>query len=550
MNSKLLRAALLGLLSALVLFLAACGGGDDSDSDSGDLGPDPATMAPGDVPFYAEVVVKPTGSMSDDFNSAVGKLIHSDDPGGMIRSALDDELSSDPDSGGITYTDDIEPWLGTRAGIFVSNIDAKSDDADVAAAIAVTDTSGAQSFIDKLKESGGAKTSDESYNGVDYTYEASDDSAVGIDGDFLLVGTKAGFEAAVDAGAGDSLADNSDASSALDEAPDNALFSVYVDTKSIVDLIKSSGEIPASQLNQIDDQLAQFANGPAVAWGTVSDSAFALSFSGPAGEDQSAPSDLISTFPADSWLAFATSDLGKTLQNSVDQFTEGFKAGFEASAPPGFNASDYDPIAMLKQQTGIDLSKDLTWIGDAGGFVEGSSVLGLGGGLVLESNDDQAASQTIDRLQQALSSNRQLKRQIKISPSDNGFSIQAAGAPVGAEVAVEDGKVVFAAGAATVDDVLDPSETLDGSDRFNSAKDALGDGSTPSFFLDFAPVISLVDSSASSDPDYQAAKPYLDSLDYLVAGGKLDGDRATGSLVLGVKEASGDSTATSAAIVP
>jgi hypothetical protein len=168
----------------------------------------------------------------------------------------------------------------------------------------------------------------------------------------------------------------------------------------------------------------------------------------------------------------------------------------------------------------------------------------------MESNDDQAASQTIDRLQQALSSNRQLKRQIKVAPSDNGFSIQAAGAPIGAEVALQDGKVVVAAGAATVDDVLDPSETLDGSDRFSAAKDALGEGSTPSFFLDFAPVISLVDSSSSGDPDYEAAKPYLDSLDYLVAGGKLDGDRATGSLVLGVKESSGDSTATSAAIVP
>jgi hypothetical protein len=47
------------------------------------------------------------------------------------------------------------------------------------------------------------------------------------------------------------------------------------------------------------------------------------------------------------------------------------------------------------------------------------------------------------------------------------------------------------------------------------------------------------------------AKPYLDALDYLAAGSKVDGDRVTASLVLGVREASDDDDdATSAAITP
>jgi hypothetical protein len=183
MQTKLLRAALLVALSAIVLFIAACGGSDDSDESSADLGPDPATMAPSDAPFYAEAVVKPSGSMSDDIDSALSKLLNNDDPGGMIRDALDQELSSDPDSGGITYTDDIEPWLGQRAGIFVSSIDPKTEDADAAFAVAVTDTGAAQSFIQKVNDASQAKETDESYNGVDYTYDSSDDTAVGIDGD-------------------------------------------------------------------------------------------------------------------------------------------------------------------------------------------------------------------------------------------------------------------------------------------------------------------------------------------------------------------------------
>jgi hypothetical protein len=250
-------------------------------------------------------------------------------------------------------------------------------------------------------------------------------------------------------------------------------------------------------------------------------------------------------------MAFAVADVGKQLQANIDQFKEGFKAGFEASAPPGFDADDYDPVQTFKDATGLDLGSDLNWMGDAGGFVEGSSVLGLGGGLVLETDDEQAATDAVDKVEQALSRDRQLGRELKVTPSDNGFSIEAAGAPIGAEVAVQDGKVIAAGGAATIDDVTGSGDTLDDSDRFGDATDALGDGETASFWLDFAPILSLVKSSGSSDPELQAALPYLDALDYVIAGGKLDGDRSTGTFVLGVKEASDDdSDTTSAAIVP
>ena len=97
--------------------------------------------------------------------------------------------------------------------------------------------------------------------------------------------------------------------------------------------------------------------------------------------------------------------------------------------------------------------------------------------------------------------------------------------------------------------MLSPDETLDESDRFNAAKDALGDDITPSFYLDFLPIVQLVESTgqATTDPDYQAAKPYLDALDFLAAGTKTDGDRMIASLVLGVREASSDDTDTAAA---
>lgn len=538
-----LRLTVLLAVLALALALSACGGGGgDSTTAVADLGPDPATMAPAGAPIYAEAVVKPDATMSGDLNSALSKLLATDDPGGMLRDAIDSGLSSDPNSGGLTYTDDVEPWLGARVGGFLSSYDVKTQQAEGAVAFAVSDTNGAQAFIDKATTLGGTKPTDETYQGVDYKLDSTNNSAVGIDGDFLIAGTEQGFKDAVDAGAGESLADNPDASAARADAPANSIFSGYVDTAAAIDVIKSSGALSGQQLKQFDAQVSQYATGAVEFWGAAGPSALTFGVSSPTMDGATGPSDLVSTFPADSWLAFASADFGKRIQTSIDQFKASFQSALQGQGLGGLSA---DPLAQLKQATGLDLSTDFNWIGDAGGFVHGSSVLGLGAGLVLEATDENAAKAAIGKLQGALQSSNSLQ----VSPTDTGFSVQVAGAPVGAEVGLQDGKVVLAVGSDTIDDVISPATTLDGSDRFNAASVALGDGVTPSFFLDFAPVVSLIESTgqATQDPGYQSAKQYLDALDYLVSGSKVDGDRSTASLVLGLKDAPADSTAASTA---
>ena len=390
------------LLAALVLALAlsACGGGgDDTTTSVADLGPDPATMAPSDAPFYADAVIKPSGTMSEDLNSALSKLLNTDDPAGMLREAIDKELASDPSNGGLTYTKDVEPWLGARVGGFLSSYDVKTQQGEGAVAFAVTDTGAAQAFIDKASTLGGTKSTDETYQGVDYKLDTADNSAVGIDGDFLVAGTAQGFKDAVDAGAGDSLADNPDATAVRDDAPDNSLFTGYVDTAAVVDLIKSSGALSGDQLKQFESQISQYSTGPVEFWGSAGPSTFALGASSPTQSGASGPSDLISSFPADSWLAFASAGVGEQIQNSIDQFKSSFQAALQAQGVSGLSA---DPLAQIEKATGLDLSADFNWIGDAGGFVQGSSVLGLGAGLVLDSNDDDAAKAAIGKLQSAL----------------------------------------------------------------------------------------------------------------------------------------------------
>ncbi len=527
----------IALFSALALALSACSG-SDSAAEIADLGPDPATMVPADAPFYMEVVIRPEGDLGSDLESALSKLLVTDDAGTMIEGAIDESLAGD----GLTYGEDIAPWLGSRAGIYLNGYDVKSDEVEGAGVVAVTDADAAQSFIDAMED---GKETD--YEGVSLTTDPAGDTAVGIDGDFLLAGSTQGVEDAIDAKDGDTFAGIDDSTTGLDEVPDNSLFSLYADPQKAVDLLRSSGQIPAAQLKQIDEQLAQMGGGPIDAWGTVTEDSMGFGAAAPAAENAPDPTDLMTTFPADSWFAFAAADVGGQIQSSIQQLKAGFEAGLAQAAPNV--AANSDPLGAFQDATGLNLEEDVAWIGDVGGFIEGASIFGLGGGMVMTTDDEQAATDAVASLQQAVGKSAG----VEVTPGESGFGLQMQGVPIGAEVAVEDGKVVVAAGADTVDDVVSPSETLADSDTFQAAEDDLGDGLTPSVFINFAPILDLVDSTGQTDPDIESARPYLNALDFMIGGSKVDGDRSVAGFTLGVQDQpddSGDSTSASAVIAP
>ena len=525
----------LALVAALVL--AACG--EDSDSGSGDLGADPATLVPADAPIYLEAVVKPEGDLRSNVESALSKLLGTDDPGAMITDAIDSELSSE--DAGVSW-DEVDAWLGSRVGGFVTDFSAEQGSG--AAVIAVTDADAAQATLDKLEAADDSEEStDAEYEGISYKVDSTGEGAYGFVEDFLVVGTEQGFKDAVDAGAGDALADDDAATEALDSAGDSNLFSALVDVKAAVDQAIASGGIREQDLGPYKQQLDQFGDEPVVFGAGAEEDAFTFETSAPATED-AAVTEIVSSLPSDAWLAFGVADVGKVLQVSVDSFIEGFNSTATAEYP-GVDIPDIPK--EIEKQTGFDIEQDLTWIGDVGGFVAGTSIFGLGGGLVIETDDEAAASAALDDLAKALSS----ERSVDVQETPEGFQIQVQGAPVGAEVALRDGKIVFAAAGATVDDILSPGETLDSSDRFGTASDALGDDLTPVLFVDVPRIFELVESTGQepTDPEYQASKQYLGAIDYVVAGGGSDGDRMISRFVVGVRESDFDS-GTAATLVP
>ena len=530
----------LALVAALVL--AACG--DDSGSGSADLGADPATLVPADAPVYLEAVVKPEGDLESNVDSALSKLLGTEDPGAMITDAIDSELAAE--DAGVTW-DEVDAWLGARVGGFVNDFSAEQGEG--AAVIAVTDADAAQETLDKLESSDDSgDLTDAEYEGISYKRDTSDGGAYGFVEDFLVIGTEQGFKDAVDAGAGDSLADDEAAAEARESAGGDDLFTAIVDVNATVDQAIDSGGLREQDLGPYKDQLEQFGDEPVVFGAGAEEDAFVFETSAPATEDgEGAITDIVSTLPSDAWLAFGAADVGEMLQVSLDGLTKSLETSAEQYPELDAQGAIPDIPKEIEKQTGLDIERDIAWIGDVGGFVQGTSIFGLGGGLVIETDDEAAATEAIDSLARTLGK----ERSVQVQETADGFEVQVQGAPVGGEVAVRDGKVVFAAAGATVDDILSPSETLDSSDRFGAASDALGDDLTPVMFVDVPTIFDLVDSTGQepTDPDYQASKQYLGAIDYLVAGGGSDGDRMISRFLIGVRESESDS-GTAATLVP
>lgn len=524
----------LGALAALTL--AACG----DDDSGGDSGPDPATVTPADSLVYVEATVKPEGEQKDDLESALEKLTGDADPGAAIREEIEDAVS-EGDSG-LTFEDDVEPWLGQRAGVFV--LDVRKEDAEAAVALAATDTSAAQATIDKA--AGDEESEEErTYEDVTYLVDESGDT-IGIVGDFLVGGTEPAFKAAVDALGGDSLADDSEATDALDSAPDGSIFRAYVDATGLIDAFVESGQASEEQLAPVQDQIDALSEGPIVISGGATADSMTVEVSGPEGAAGDGSGDTLGGLPSESWLALAVPMLGDAVGQGYENFLSGFDSGFKSGFDQLPDAEVPDVGGEVEAATGLDLSEDLAWAGDTALFIQGTSLFGLGAGMAIETDDEEAAAAAIEKLRRAL--NRE--ESILVRPTPTGIKIQTTGTPIGAEVSIEDGEVIVAIAGTTVEDVLNPPEALSDSQAFGDATGALGDGLDPSAYIDFEAILALVESTGQVQPDLEAARPTLEALDFLIGGSSGDADgRSVARVVLGLKDAPSDS-GNAAAISP
>jgi hypothetical protein len=470
-------------LSVLVaLILAGCG-----SSSGGSSSGDPVAAAPKDSSVFIEGSIRPSGDLKSNIEDLAKNAAGISDPGTLIVDRIDSALKQDPESKDFTYEKDIEPWLGEKAGLFLSNYDG-SDFKRAAGILQTTDSGAAQDFIDKAAANSTNKVRDASYEGVDYKVTDSDGTSVGIVDDFLVIGTNEdSFKAVVGASGGDSLDSSSAYKAAVSAVPDGSLADVYVD---IGGLIKQAGASVDQQIVRFYKALGyDFSNATAVASLVPGSDQVELDVATnatPNAVTGGAVKELLGSFPATSFLAVATPDVGKQLGRAIDGID---KVGFPPQVPPG-------ALKSTLARAGIDLDKIAASIGDVGLFTQ------------VTSNAEGFAFRS-----------PQLPKPLVVI---------AAGKRIGIGYGVEATQQAVSAAVS--------GETLDSNPTFQAAADALGSTGI-SGFVDPKPILQLAETlGAGSDSGFQMARPYLDKLDFLAFGTGSEGDLVTQKVILKLKD--------------
>lgn len=492
-------------------------------------------MVPAGAPIYADALIRPEGDTKAALDSALSKLLGSSDVGGAIVGRLDKSLAKS----GLTYAGDIEPWLGQRAGFFLTTI--QQANSDGALVVEQTDPAAATAAVEKAVRSSphAGSLQHSSFKGVDVGTEHG--NAYAVVGDFLVLGTQPAVQAAITASKGGSLADSQSYASALSPAPADRLATVWADPKGIVDALSSSGAYGKGGAD-FSRMLSSAAGQPIAGWAEATSDHLALELS-TASSGATSGSSLITGFPDDAWLAFGASGFGQGLAKGLDQLR---------SLPSGALGGT-DPAAALGQfraLTGVDLANIGSWLGDVSGYLSGSEVFSLGGALVLSSHDQAASARSLAQIQAALSHVSGLLVN-PLGGGQTGFSIVPSTAPIEIDVAQRGGKVVAGLGAGSVDRALSPPSSLGDSATFKAATSSLGSEIVPSFYLDFQPIAGLLSlPGVSTDPNLERVKPYLDRLDYVIAGAGSAGGRKMVRIVLGVRAgaSSGSSSGVAASL--
>jgi Protein of unknown function (DUF3352) len=507
---KTARSLVVALSCALVSAIAI-GCGSSSSGSGGDN--DPAALVPATAPVYAEATLRPDGKVGSDLDAALKKILRTDDPGAKIQKALDDSVKTD----GVTYKDDIEPWLGERVGIAVTAI--RGDDADIVAIINSKDDGKAEDALSKAK----GDIVKRSYKGVDYRFDRKDSTAAGVFEHSVVVGTEPGFKSAVDASKGESLSESNGLRGVRSKVAEERIGLLYLDVDGLLRAVsQSAGSQPevGAVLQSLSAAVPKTI-GAALQAQPDALKVDAVSLGTPKSASSGASgADMVASLPGGSWLALGFGKSGQTLEGVLDAI--GNAGGITGV---GVNAL----LGQFQKQTGLDLRKDvLSWMGDAGVFVTGKGLPDLGGGLVIKTSDPAKTKRVIGVLRRlAEQQGAGTVKPLDAQGVDDGFTLQPSDGPR-IDVALAGDKFVVAVGAGgALKEAISPSQALSSTPAFTDAASKLGDGLRPSFYLDFAQVVSLIQGVVGNEADFQKAKPYLDTFGAVVAGAKDEGDGVT-----------------------
>jgi hypothetical protein len=516
------RLSLLVLAALAAVVVAGCGGSSDSSSS------DPASFAaPGSL-VYIEGELQPTGSVKSNTDAIAQTIAGVDNLGELIVEEL--ESSARDDGEPFDFEKEVQPWLGEKAGLAFKSLD-EGDLSEPLLAVETTDPEATQEFVDNQAKQSRDPYEDASYEGIDFKVGGSENDAMGVVDDSLVIAEgEAGFKAAVDASQGESLADEARFSDAFSATSDGSLADAYVDVGGLIDA-SESGIDP-----QVQEALKSAGIDPshatAVASAIPGEDQVEIDLSSDLGGEEAPSGDaseLLGSMPAESFAAVSATGFSDQLKEAVDEL--------DAAGVPSQDIPPNQLTSTLKA-AGIDLDKIASSLEEAAVFATGSNESNLGGAMVLTSGSGEAAK-TVANLGVLLRNTGASGVTAVSSNGASGFSIRSdelGDKPL--VVVAKEKRVAVGYGLAPALQGLagDGGETLADTDAYKEAVASLGD--TPiSAYVDGPAAFRLAKSLVpSGEEDFQEAKPYLKKISYIALGRGGDGELATATLIAGLEK--------------
>ncbi|HST56735.1 MAG TPA: DUF3352 domain-containing protein [Solirubrobacteraceae bacterium] len=561
------------LLTASAVAIGGCGSSGSSSTGNAN----PASIVPASAAFYASAVTNPSGKLKADELAAAQKLTHQTDPIGSLIGELQSASGTS-----INFKRDIQPWLGDRAGVFISSIDLSSASSDLlgggltkllskdlfesssdgsgadavqgALVLDASDLGKARSFLDDQAHKENAHAT--SYKGVAYKVNTKS-LASGIVGDFAVVGSEAGVKSVIDTSKGGaSIASAPNYTKLSASAETGAIANAYLsldtllgqtkgsdNSASLVNLLRKvlggAGQaylsvVPTPNRIAVDiDTLpgtssastsASSSASTSTSTSTSTGTSTAKASSGSSGSGKSSDgahatsAQVLGQLPGDAWLALGIGNVDRTLGTGA--------AGLRALVSLGSQLS-IGPISLKGALTPL-VSKDvihhdLSWIDSAAIFAGGSGLLNLQAGVVIGAKSSEGPRAAVSVLSNAYRKAGGTVSPVVIPGADTAVMARVQGLPLVLDIAAGNNKLVLGLGPTSVTEALNPSSTLASSAAYSSATGALGHGIEPSLLVDLPTVVGLLDTlGLNNQPTIATLFPYLQAITALTAGGVQD----------------------------
>lgn len=422
-----------------------------------------------------------------------------DDPAGLLET-LDEDLE---DATGLTFTDDVLPWIGTNLGIGLIELDIEAMDQgevpQIIFAATIRDIDAADVFIeemiDAIEDESGNNVDDVEYGGalvfeIDSDFE-DERIAFGRSSEIFFIATDMDtLEEAIDAQNGENLGDSAEYQDTISQLPGDRAITVYVSAQGLEDSFKAaedSGELEGFDADIVED-LGLKGVGMAT---TVIAEGIRLDFVGSyesLSEEQQemldAQTDNIETaefLPESTYIFLVGQRLDLMWQNGIDSLSGVSEDDFEEAMDMfddmfGFNPSE-DLMPLLNGEYSIAI------IDSDEGLITEELDVDLGAVMMLGSGDGEALAGLVEDFTDGLE-DQDLSVDDSVGDDVTIYEVEDPGGEMIGAYGVSEDYFVASTSNESIENLFAGEANLADSDKYQNVWDAFPRGTIPVMYMD------------------------------------------------------------------